>query len=163
MPATQCAQNHGCILMILFLLVQGAQARYQACLTGWLWQQQPSPHLSVPMYGDVYPMTLQMQALIHRDVNRELPEDFNSVLSVFLGGPHRSFYMPSLLPGPTVAQTIKDAFRFPVCTQQKQTQRAHPSHKQYIQQPIRCCLMRALLSGCDCNNCPGTAAWTPKY
>lgn len=54
-----------------------------------------------------------LQALIHRDVNRELPEDFNSVLSVFLGGPHRSFYMPSLLPGPTVAQTIKDAFRFP--------------------------------------------------
>ncbi|DBA77543.1 TPA: hypothetical protein ACH3X1_009355 [Trebouxia sp. C0004] len=54
-----------------------------------------------------------LQALIHRDVNRELPEDFNSVLSVFLGGPHRSFYMPSMLPGPTVAQTIRDAFRFP--------------------------------------------------
>ncbi|KAL0037191.1 hypothetical protein WJX79_005011 [Trebouxia sp. C0005] len=54
-----------------------------------------------------------LQALIHRDVNRELPEDFSSILSVFLGGPHRSFYMPSMLPGPTVAQTIRDAFRFP--------------------------------------------------
>lgn len=106
--------------MNLFLLVEGAQAGYQACFTGWPWQQQPSPDLSVCMYGNVYlKVTLYMQALIHRDVNRELPEDFNSVLSVFLGGPHRSFYMPSMLPGPTVAQTIRDAFRFPVCTQQK--------------------------------------------
>ncbi len=40
--------------MTLFLLVQGAQARHQACFTGWLWQQQPSPDLSVRMYGDVY-------------------------------------------------------------------------------------------------------------
>lgn len=54
-----------------------------------------------------------LQALIHRDPRRELPEDFNSVLSVFLRGPQRVFFVPSLLPGPTVAQTIRDAFRFP--------------------------------------------------
>ena len=57
-----------------------------------------------------------MQALIHRNRGRKLPADFNSVLSVFLGGHHRHFYIPSLLPGPTVSQTVKDAFRFPVST-----------------------------------------------
>ena len=57
---------------------------------------------------------LQLQALIHRDTGRKLPEDFNSILSVFLGGPDRRFYVPSLLPGPTISETVQGAFRFPV-------------------------------------------------
>lgn len=95
--------------------MQNTQARLQACAAGQLNQSVCQPHVCFRIKQRIF--VLELQALIHRDTSRELPDDFSSVLSVFLGGPHRHFFIPSLLQSRSVTQTIKDAFRFPVSKQ----------------------------------------------